>query len=227
MSSDQETPPGVVPADAHAALVAAYYPRALEAAEAARARAQNGWAIAIAAAGGLFGFGAVSEFADRGSLLLGLGLVTVCLWIFAALLFAWTVSSPADPEKQARSVPKEKFAETVLDLVRQERDEVYRRQRIAFFAATAALVITLVTTGVAQTTPGRTRVGALLLTTDGQLALATDCPTLKKRLPLSGRIDVASIGENDIAIHVSRGLCGAGETDLRIPRDEVRAVILK
>jgi hypothetical protein len=76
-------------------VVAAYWPRALAAADAARARAQAGFTVASAIATGLVAAGIFTNAAERAHAARDIGAAALALWLGAMLLFLRAIAEPA------------------------------------------------------------------------------------------------------------------------------------
>jgi hypothetical protein len=87
LRADVESPPRE--------FIAAYWPRALAAADAARARAQAGFTVASAIATGLVAAGIFTNAADRASAARDIGAAALALWLGTMLLFLRAIAEPA------------------------------------------------------------------------------------------------------------------------------------
>jgi hypothetical protein len=137
-----------IPADVRESVVQSYYPHALSVADTARSRAQSGYGIASAIATGLVAAGALGKIGQQSLLVQILGLAAVVMWVVAALLFLWAVAAPVGLVTQAQPNVSA-FVGAALQLARQERDEIDRRQRFARWASTLAAFLTVMTVTVA------------------------------------------------------------------------------
>jgi hypothetical protein len=133
-----------VASDVREAVVAAYYPAAVAAADAARDRAQRAYGISSAIAASLVAFGAFSDFESRPLLVQIFGIVAITAWLAAALLFMFTIGSAPSATTTTYKTP-DAFVHAALERARTERDLVNRRQSYARKATVAAVVLTLLT----------------------------------------------------------------------------------
>ncbi|HEX6679798.1 MAG TPA: hypothetical protein VF063_04050 [Gaiellaceae bacterium] len=229
MSANKGAPPaestaGKVNAEVLKAVVDAYYARGVTAADRARDRAEKGYTISSAVAAALVAAGAFTKLDERPELVQALGLVSLSLWLLAALLYIWTVAVPLKFEKDpdwhsgldfVKGVSQSVWAELLALKPRIVAALVVTVAAIAFTAAT--LVAATVDSGGAA--PERARV-ALTPKTDGALRTLCTVPVAD----LYAIVDPDNLDDDVVQLKAPAGACRATETDLTVPGTAILAV---
>ena len=198
----------------------AYWPRALAAADAARARAQSGFTIASAIATGLIAAGLFTDVGDRAHKARYVGGAALGLWLAAMLLFLFAVAAPTgEPAEPQHSV--EAFATRLVASVEGERRGIEWRLRLAVAVTSAAVLATAATviTGAMSWGIDRDR-GQLVVAAGGLRAL--ECA--KNPVVFRGKLDVPTLQSSFVIFTLDHSSCAlpAGAT-IRIPHDAVLA----
>lgn len=204
------------------AIVSAYYPKLVNAADTARSRAQAAYAIGNALAGGLVGASLLTIFSNASTFTKIVGFVAVAVWILAALRYVRAVASPLPPE-----VPKEihdanAFVAYVLSSARGDRTAIDKRQRSANFAAVLALSVTALSFALLLFGSTATFTASVALTSSGQQQMTSICGHATSTL--SGNVTTASVGASFLVIELQPGVCSNAKT-IRIPASYVGSVV--
>jgi hypothetical protein len=208
-------------------IARAYWPRALAAADAARARAQSGFTVASAIATGLVAAGLFTNLADRSHPARYVGAIALMFWLAAMLLFLFAVASPTPPRTADPVGPtsRAEFVVGLLEPVERERRQVEWRQRLAVSVTGAAVILTAAsfTIGTIWLAVDRDR-GTLVLTAKGSSALEHVCKP--KPLRLHGELDVPTLKADFVVFRIDKGACRATKrSPVRIPRADVIAFL--
>jgi hypothetical protein len=216
------SPPRVNPQAAQE-LIKAYYPALVGSADAARARAQNGYTIAGAVAAAIVAAGVFGDFTSATTLVRVLGSVALGLWLLTALLYVYAVAGrvpwPAGPAGNVHE-----FSKQVARFAKEGREKVEDRTRWAQLATWAAVLVTAVAILAAVLEPHRsTAVEAnILLSPGGASAVSRLCSHSSN--VIHGSVEPESLGRSTIAITTVAGQCGSQEATLHLPTRDVVAI---
>lgn len=211
-----------IPAQVRDAVVDAYYPRALAAPDAARARAQSAYTIASAIAAGLIAAGAFADFGSRPGLVQVLGFASLGGWLAAAALFMVAVSSPlksmACPQESA-----DEFVREALRMAAEERQRVDTWQGAARWVAAGAGALTLGTfVSVVAMPVDDDVVVEVSLTEAGRDSLADLCG--QPIDGLDGTLALDSLDDEFVVVEAAKDACRDEPVELRLPRDHVSGI---
>jgi MFS family permease len=210
-------------------VVAAYYPRAIAAADSARNRAQAGYAIASAIASALVLAGAFTEIEDRGWPAQLLGGVALISWVVAGILFLRAVGAPVVARITGSDVDDErdsaKWVASVLQRAQEERDTIDARNARAIKATVVAVFLTLPAIGV-------TALSAIALDKD-QVTVSLSPAAVETLAQVCGRpsdelrgaLENRTLRRDFVVITVAPGDCRDDtEVVVRIPKRDVLAI---
>lgn len=219
--SDDDTPSAQpIAADVSDAVVKAYYPAAVAAADAARDRAQRAYGVSSAIAASIVALGAFSDFESRPVGLQALGILTAAAWLASAVCFMYTIGA-SEPAAAGRSYgTSDEFVGAVLERARKERDAVNERQAWARRISAVAVALTLLTISLfALAHPVSDDVdGDLQLVRPLQPELASLCPHLADSTHVS--LAVATLEHNYVRFALRQP--GCPRTTIYVPRALVR-----
>jgi hypothetical protein len=203
------------------AIVAAYYQRATALADAARARAQNAYAIASALSGSFVAAGLLLSRERATPAVTVLGLTATAGWALAAILYARAVAAPV-PHPPGSQPDADAFVSAVIQEVSTEQSVVDRRLRQASGVALLAVVLSLLTVSVRLVPVAweRTR-GEVVLSDEGARAVRSLCPAAGATL--TGEIELATPTADYVTVRPD----GCRGRSLRVPRDQVTAVSVR
>jgi hypothetical protein len=195
------------------AISNAYYTRAVTAADLARSRAQNGFAVASFIAGGLVGAGLLSRIASVPVSTRIIGAFALIAWVVGATLYARAVAEPVALETGTQENPED-FVAKVLENAKAERDQVDLRRRAAQWASlvAAALTTVAVVLGFLLTPSAAVKTASIVLTAQGTVAFRILCGVETNLV--HGQLNVASLGSQFIIIKPTRPGCSGRELHL-------------
>jgi MFS family permease len=209
------------------AVVSAYYPDALKAAETARTRAQTAYTIASAVAAALVAAGIFGDISKEQGWVKDVGFAALLGWLVAAGMFIFAITASVNPVVQGTQGDVDSFVIGVLQNVAAERKTVTDRQNRAYGATAVAILLTAVTIGgvAFSTAPSRLQAGELLVARREIAWLRDLCPDVTS--PLKARFDPDKLGSEYLSVTVDSATCSTnGPTDLRLPKAVVGAAAL-
>ncbi|WP_369258662.1 hypothetical protein [Streptomyces sp. R35] len=206
-----------------------YYSQLVQAVSVARGRAQAAQSTVTLFAGGLMAALSVTALADRPAATRWMGIASVALWLLAALFYLRAVASPVpENEPWGRKVTsRQELLNRVITKVRDEAKAIDKRQRLANWAAAAAVALSVLTFAqTVLTDPVReTAEGAIVVDPSYAPSLRALC---SKESANSGRVEgnivKDSLNTSFVEIEPARGVCEVQGTTLLLPRGKVRAV---
>jgi hypothetical protein len=200
------------------AISSAYYARAVTAADLARSRAQNGFAVASFIAGGLVGAGLLSRIASVPVATRVIGACALVAWVVGAALYARAVAEPVALETGTQKSPED-FVSKVLENAKTERDNVDSRRWAAQWASVVAAALTTVAVvlGLLLTPGPETKTASVVLTAQGAAVFRVLCGV--KASLVRGQLNVASLGSEFIILRSAGPGCSGRA--LRLPRSDV------
>jgi len=210
-----------IPTDVRDAVVGAYYPRALAIPDAARTRAQAGYAIASAIAAALVAAGVFGGLDERTGVVQALGLAALVAWLTAAGLYQVAVSAPFIEARPTQNTVQE-FVFAALDAARAERERIDRwqeRARVVGWIAAGLTVAALVS--ALLHTPSTMSSGTLTLTPVGAQVVGTVCGGRSAKI--AGELDPDSLEKEFVTLTVDGTACGGRERVIAVPRSHVLA----
>jgi hypothetical protein len=214
--------------DVQKTLVDAYYRRVVDAPEAARRRAQNGYAVTGATAAGVATVGAFSDLADQPVALQIVGPLALVAWLITAGLFMWAVAAPYEDQMANRTVSgPDQFQETVMANARAERDEIDGRQARARLAAIAAVVITVAAAVMTLALPAQDafKDATLRFEPPASAALADLCERSVPRVLDGVLVDPGSLSDAAISVRFPAGKCRRDAVTISLQRSELAYLI--
>jgi len=206
----------------------AYYAERVRSGGSARARAQTAQSTISLFAGGLVAALTFTTLASHPLLTQMFGIAAVAAWLLAAVLYVWATASPVRQLVKIREANDiDDFVEKVLEKADIEVGEVDKRQRWATLIAVTALVLSVLTFGLAIILgPAEKRVHGVVVIDKNLASVPGSC-----RLPPSNAIDgmirVDTLTAPFVEISVKRGTCASDITVLRVPRASIRAIGLR
>jgi hypothetical protein len=190
----------------------AYYTRAVAAADLARTRAQNGFAVASFLAGGLVGAAVLRGLEAVPIAAPILGACALSAWVLAAALYARALAEPVDlltgeqPDADA-------FVRKALDNAAEERDKVDTRARSAHRVSLAAATVTVAAVAVGVLVPAsQPETVFVLLSTRGMAAISELCGD--ETNPIRGRLETADLDAQFVTLEPDDPRCDAGVVHL-------------
>ena len=219
------SPDPVAPVAADA-VIGAYYPSALQAAESARTRAQAAYTIASAVAAAIVAGGVFGNIDKEPGWVQWLGVATLCAWLIAAGLFIYAITASVEPPITGDQPDVNTFVHAALENVGNERKAVIDRQNSAYLVTAIAMVMTVaLVISLLEAQPESAAVaGTLSLTGAGTTAVQSVCPSATAKV--HGTFDPAKLGSTFVAITVDKGVCHATRTvNIHVPRAAVQAAM--
>jgi hypothetical protein len=210
-------------ADVVKAVVDAYYPRGVAAADRARDRAQSGYTIASAIAAALVAAGAFAKLGDKPAGVQAVGLAALAAWLLAALLFIWVIAVPTRAGTDPGAKTAGEFLHNVSTRVNAELSVIRRRQSAAVATTTLAIVLTLLALALATTQNGDRppERAHLALTPQADAALRTLCgPQVGE---LYGTVDPDKLGDAAVPVELPAGECGTQAATVELPKGSILA----
>jgi hypothetical protein len=205
-------------------VIDSYYSRGVDAADSARQRAQQGYAVASALAAAVVAAGVFTNLSKQPLIVKVCGLAALLLWFIAALLFMWAVSVPSErpSEKDKGWTSAGAFIVGVAGQVNKELAELNRRLVRAVWATVLAAVVTIAAFSIGTLhSPSTTLEQARLqLTARADRALRTACPHVAS---LYGQVDPTTLSDAVVTVKAPPNECGLDETTLRIPKGDIVA----
>jgi hypothetical protein len=202
------------------ALAPAFYTKVVESADAARARAQNAYAVASAVAVALIGSAILGNLDQQPSWVQALGAAAVVAWVVVAGLFvvAIAVGTPKESEPD-EVVGADAFVNRIIARAGSELGTIQKRTQRAMIGAAVAVLITVAALGGVVFHPPDLRSGEILVTTAEAHALQHVCPNVTNEI--SGEIDVASLDSEFVAIEPPASVCAGVSRVLRVDRGAI------
>jgi hypothetical protein len=224
-SSDLKADDGLIePTDEVVKTVTeSYYTRGITAADRMRDGANRGYTIASAVAAALVAAGAFAGLGDDPLEVQVAGVASLVAWLFAAALFVWVVSYPARTGVDPGWRTAAEFVNGVVTGVEAELVELRKRLKLALGFSAIAAVLTAAALGAAVFDTGGepTEQARLTLTAAAAKALKPTCPQAASGL--YGTVDPDELDDDVVDVEVPKGQCGAGETTVRLPGDQILA----
>ena len=206
--------------DIRKTLVDAIYRRDVDAAEAARRRAQAAWVIVSAIAAAVLAAGALANLEQESQAIRVLGLTALGMWLAAAGLFLLAVAAPYRGFQPESIRGTGEFIKYALESPAAERKQIERRQMWAQGASALAVVITMTVVGLLLFTgrPQKTEVASLHLTPVARQDLSAVCA---QQVPavVTGEIDTGSVSGRSVSVKLPAGECGAEATTAVVDED--------
>jgi MFS family permease len=212
------------PKDVRTAVVGAYYPRAVAAADAARTRAQSAYAIASAVAAALVAAGILTDIGDRPEWVQILGLAALAAWLVTAVLFMAAVAEPVQLTLPARLPDADHFIDAVLENVRQERAALEGRLGPAIVGTKIAVLLTVVAFLLVLFVPeeATTTNVSVVLNDKGAASIEALCGT--SAITVTGQVDLSTLAEKYVPVTLNAESCGGQSMTVRLPQRYVVAV---
>jgi hypothetical protein len=205
------------------AVIDAYYPRGVAAADRARDRAERGYTIASAIAAALVAAGAFAKLGDKPPGVQALGLGALGMWLLTALLYIWVVAVPTRAGTDPDSTTAGEFVKNVAASVSAELAILRRRQSFAVVATIVAAVLTVLALTLATTESGNRppEAARLQLTPKADAGLRALCgPQVGE---LYGTVDPDKLGDEVVAVKLPPGECGIASTTVELPKGSILA----
>ena len=226
MSSEPKAPS--VPKAVLDAVVNAYYPQVLAEAEAARRRAQNGYAIAGAIAAALTAAGVLGDLGRQPLAVQLVGCAALAAWLGCALLFLRAVTTPTESvgaDSAESSTSAGAFVTVVLDHVDEERDAIVARTRWATRVAFVAIALTFAAIVMGSTIDddGHDVVGRLVLTSSGRAAMVAACDTPAESV--TAILDEHALDQATVRLRLPSGCGGQRPATMFLPRSAVASFV--
>ncbi|WP_159325005.1 hypothetical protein [Streptomyces tendae] len=208
----------------------AYYSERVRSGSGARLRAQAAQSTVTLFAGGVVAALTFTQLADRPLITRWAGLVAVGLWLSAAVLYLWAVALPVTSlAGPSHARDRLDLLNAVLKRADDEAAEVDTRQKRANRVVVGALVVSLLTVGLAAL------LGPEKETAPGTVVFAPSYakntrPMCGKQVEqVQGEIDKKSIGTPFVRVTVDAKVCGfgTGKTELVVPRSAVQVIAIK
>jgi hypothetical protein len=207
----------------------AYYSERVRSGSGARLRAQAAQSTVTLFAGGVVAALTFTQLADRPLIIRWAGLVVVALWLSAAVLYlravALPVSALAGPSHARNRLD---LLNAVLKRADDEAAEVDTRQKRANGVVMSALIVSLLTVGLAALIgpEEETAPGTLVFAPLYAKSMRAVCGKQVERV--DGEID-KSLGTPFVRVTVDARDCGygTGKTELVVPRSAVQAIAMK
>ena len=223
-SGEEKPEPRIAPrADVVKTVVERYYTRGVDAADRTRQHSERGYTIASAIAATLVAAGLLTHLEERPVVVQVLGLVSLGLWLLAALLFMWAVAFRVSvPEPEAYKNEGE-FVTGIGKQLRQEIRVLNRRLNWALATTVTATVMTISALGYATAEPG----GSTPVRARVELTPAADKAVAK----LCGRpvsfiyatVNPDALSHASVPLGIPAGECGPQATVERVPKDAIVA----
>lgn len=210
------------PQEVQTAIIAAHYPRLMASPDTVRARAQAAYAIASTIAGGLVGVSLFTNpvnFSDRVKVL---GAFALLLWLAAAGLYVFAVSSRVPEVVRTTTVNSNEFTDAVITRTRQERKAIEWRLCCANTTAAAAAILTTLTFVSALANERGDQIDAIVIV-DAAAAgrLAGTCGV--RQPTLAGQVSLKSLNSQYIDIQLTHDSC-PGLVRVFVPRTAVLSI---
>jgi hypothetical protein len=201
------------------AIGTAYYARAVAAADQARTRAQNGFAIASFLAGGLVGASLLSTLTPVSAVARIIGACALAAWIVTAALYAKAIAEPVELVSGEDQKTPEGFVKKVLENAADERDRVDARGHTAHSASLVAAAITAATVivGLLVHRTEATEAASVVISQRGAAAFQALCGT--SATLVRGKLDIASLSGEFVKLRPDSPRCGG--RNVRILRSEI------
>lgn len=212
-----------------------------------RETADKSWKIAAAVAAVVLAAGFTDRLGEAEPWVQTVGALAIVLWMFVTGLFLWVNHNPpaddpvwAGTRSSVRATMASEISEAQGDRVREREAYakvqnrtalkfVARRVRIATGWASVALAATAVALIASAVTSGEdTRVGTLLLTTEGTNAIVQACPHLDVgTLPdATAEMDVSRLGTDAPArVTFEPGVCDTLRMHLFLDGELIRGLV--
>ncbi|MFI9343286.1 hypothetical protein ACIG0D_18750 [Streptomyces sp. NPDC052773] len=208
----------------------AYYSERVRSGSGARLRAQAAQSTVTLFAGGLVAALTFTQLADRPLITRWAGLAAVALWLSAAVLYLRAVALPVSAlTGPSHARDRLDLLNAVLKRADDEAAEVDKRQKRANGVVMGALVVSLLTVGLAALLgPEKEMVpGTVVLAPSYAKSTRAVCGKQVERV--EGEIDKKSLGTPFVRVTVDAKDCGngTGKTELVVPRSAVRAIAMK
>ncbi|MQS35480.1 hypothetical protein [Streptomyces katsurahamanus] len=208
-------------------LSEAYYSQLVQSVSSARGRAQAAQSTITLFAGGLMAALTITALADRPLPTQGLAIGAVALWLIAAVLYLRAVAAPIPDDEDSFVTTREELVRSVRNKVRQEAEEIDKRQRKANLVAAVAVALSLATFAVLIVTdpPPGTAPGSVVVESRFRSVLSTVCSAKTGATgSVRGSIVKGSLKTPFIEIKPARGVCTTDGATLQLPRGKVKAV---
>ncbi|WP_141765432.1 hypothetical protein [Streptomyces malaysiensis] len=208
----------------------AYYSERVRSGSGARVRAQAAQSTVTLFASGIVAALTFTQLDDRPVITRWAGVMAVALWLLAAVLYLRAVAQPV-PVLTGPSHARDRLdlINAVLKRADDEASQVDRRQQHANWVVMGALVVSVITVGLAAIVgPEKELVSGTVLVSPSY-AQTTRTLCALDREQITGRIDRSSLGTPFVRVTVSSKECGSGtgETELVVPKASVRAIAIE
>ena len=216
--------PEVAPA-ARDAVISAYYPTALQAAESARTRAQAAYTIASAVAAAIVAGGIFGDIGAEPPGIQILGVATLAVWLLAAILFIHAITSSVVAPNTGTQPNVDDFVNAALDNASSERSTVVSRQKKAYITSVVAILMTLaLVIALLIDDPDSESIAAKVsVTAAGKTIMESVCPEATD--VIHGEIDPTKLGSAFVAVKADAGICADEAVEVRLPRSSIAAVV--
>jgi hypothetical protein len=216
--------PEIAPA-ARDAVIEAYYPTALQAAEAARNRAQSAYTIASAVAAAIVAGGIFGDIGDQPVGVQVLGVVTLAAWLLAAILFIQAITGSVEAPESGEQEDVDAFVRAAVNNVSSERKTVSDRQGRAYGITLVAIVLTLslIVTLLVVEPESQSIAATVSVTPAGTDAVKSACPDARSMV--HGELDPDTLGSAFVTVMADAGVCGDQSVAVRLPRSSILAVV--
>jgi MFS family permease len=204
-------------------VVKNYYAAAVNSADAARTRAQNGYAIASAIAAAIVAAGLLGGIDDARSSVKVLAVLAFVAWMTVAGLFMYAVAGNVSDLNTGEKPDAASFVRAVIANVREVRAAINARSGAAQVGVVIASILTVAAVVVALIFPPDSKSnGTILLTPVGAREVAGFCKISPPRR-LSGSFEAGDLNHQFVAIELEDEAC-KGTSTLRVKRSSIVAI---
>ncbi|MFF5014332.1 hypothetical protein [Streptomyces sp. NPDC001165] len=208
----------------------AYYSERVRAGSEARIRAQAAQSTVTLFASGVVAALTFTQLDDRPLITRWTGVVAVALWLLAAVLYLRAVAQPV-PTLAGPSHARDRLGllNAVLKRADDEAAQVDKRQKHANWVVMAALVVSVVTVGLAAIVgPEKETVSGTVVVSPSYAKSARALCALRGDR-ITGGIDKTSLGTAFVRVTVGAKKCGSGtgKAELVVPKAAVRAITME
>lgn len=205
------------------AIIGAYYPKIIDAGDAARVRAQAAQSVASLLVGAGTGGLALGAAREGAPVALWLACTAVVCWAGTTVLFLLAVGSPIRYADGLDNVDdNDALVQVVIKRARDDRSQVDRWIRRATLGTMISLVITLAALLTFLLLEPKTEPAAVTVTASQLAAIRGICPGAAN--PIRGHLEAGSIDDRFVVLSPDPGPCRELATQLHIPIETVVSV---
>ena len=209
-------------------VIDSYYSRGVAAADRARDGSEKGYTIAGAIAAALVATGLLTNLDKRPELVQVLVLSAVGIWLVAVMLFIWAVAVPVtsaetrDPDAAGWSSEAD-FVQGVGKEVKDELNQLRKRQKAAIFTTVLAVGLTVAALIAGTADPGGAspEKARIALTRQGDVALRRICGS--SVADIYATVNPDDLANEVVPLNLPAGECGATVTTIHEPRSAIVA----